>query len=101
MADEEPGRVTAELSEMELRVLDRMRRYAEENGYRLNPDNRLVTLLIRAMVKKYERFGKLYCPCRRVTGDPRIDKLIVCPCAYHRREIEEMGRCHCGLFVKK
>ncbi|MCK4248335.1 MAG: hypothetical protein KAX15_00990 [Candidatus Omnitrophica bacterium] len=27
--------------------------------------------------------------------------MTVCPCIWHRQELEEAGLCHCGIFVKK
>ena len=49
---------------------------------------------------KLEKFGKRYCPCRIVTGDEKEDRKIVCPCIYHKEEVERDGSCHCELFFK-
>lgn len=32
------------------------------------------------------------CPCRLGS--------VPCPCPFHEDEINENGKCHCGLFVK-
>jgi ferredoxin-thioredoxin reductase catalytic subunit len=32
------------------------------------------------------------CPCR-LNPTP-------CPCEFHEEEIQEKGKCHCGLFIK-
>jgi len=90
-----------ELDEFEKNVLKRMEEYAVRNGYRLNPNEKLVKILIKGLVRNYRKYGELYCPCRRLSGDPKYDQLLICPCAFHKREINERGRCHCGLFVSK
>ncbi|MDK2916192.1 MAG: ferredoxin-thioredoxin reductase catalytic chain, partial [Euryarchaeota archaeon] len=35
------------------------------------------------------------------SDDPEKDRIIICPCIYHEKEIEEQGTCHCRLFFKK
>lgn len=89
------------LAEIERRLLEASRKYAEKAGYALNPDERVVKAVIRGLALNELRYGKPYCPCRRITGDLDRDSLIICPCAYHKEEIERLGRCHCGLFVKR
>lgn len=86
--------------ELERKIYERIKKYAEEARFKLNPDKRILSLLIKGLAMNKLRYGDFYCPCRRVTGDPEKDKLIVCPCVYHEEEIEKYGRCHCGLFVK-
>jgi len=75
--------------------------YAQEQGFLLNPDCKRVENIVRALLKKEVMQGDKYCPCRVVTGDVEEDKKIVCPCAYHKGEIQELGHCLCWLFVKK
>ncbi len=70
--------------------------YADENGFRLNPDRKIVEMLVKSMFENEKKFGKRYCPCRLEHNDK-----TVCPCAYHKKEIEEQGHCHCFLFVSK
>jgi ferredoxin-thioredoxin reductase catalytic subunit len=77
-----------------------MEKYAESQGFKLNPDEKVVTALLQGLIKNEEKYGQRYCPCRPVTGDQEEDKLKVCPCIWHRTEIENMGHCHCGLFVR-
>lgn len=60
--------------------------YAKAKGYQLSPFadkvmNRCLTVCE----------GK--CPCDMSRG--------FCPCGEHEKEIEEMGHCHCNLFLKK
>lgn len=70
--------------------------YAKKNGFMLNPNQETVKQLIRGLVENEEKEGKRCCPCRIQCNDK-----IVCPCVYHKKEIEEQGHCHCSLFVKK
>lgn len=82
-------------------LLDKLKRHVQGKDFRFNPDEKVVMGLVKAMVKKREKTGDYYCPCRVVTGDIEEDKKIVCPCYYHPYEIERDGFCHCHLFVKK
>jgi len=72
-----------------------MREYAEKNGFNLNPNKKVVAHLIKGLIKNEEKFGKMYCPCRAIHSDE-----VICPCIYHKKEIEEQGHCNCFLFVK-
>lgn len=74
--------------------------YAKENGFRLNPDKKIAEGVILGLLAREEKFGVRYCPCRRVTGDKEEDKKIICPCIYHKEEIERDGKCYCNLFIK-
>ena len=74
--------------------------YAKENGFRVNPNSQIAEGIVRALLMKEESFGERYCPCRKMTGELEEDKKIICPCIYHKEEIEKDGHCHCNLFVK-
>lgn len=74
--------------------------YAKEQGFKLNPDDKIVSGIIKGLLKNKKEKGELYCPCRRVTGSKEEDIKIICPCIYHISEIKENGRCHCNLFFK-
>jgi len=74
--------------------------YAEQNGFKLNPNPQIVEGIVSGLLAREEKLGVRYCPCRRVTGDKEEDKKIICPCVYHKDEIEKDGHCHCNLFVK-
>ena len=74
---------------------------ARENGFRLNPDRKVTERIIEGLLENEKKYGQKYCPCRRVSGNSEEDKSKICPCAWHREEIEKNGRCLCGLFVKE
>jgi ferredoxin-thioredoxin reductase catalytic chain len=78
-----------------------VKRYAIEKGYVLNPDEKQLSAVIRGLTRNKERFGEMYCPCRLRSGDPEKDRIIICPCIYHKEEIEEHGKCHCNLFLRR
>lgn len=74
--------------------------YAEKNGFHLNSDKKIVEHLIKALIRREEKYGGRYCPCRRVTGNKKTDKKNICPCVFHKEEIKKQGHCRCFLFVK-
>ena len=78
-----------------------MKKYAESQGFKLNPDEEVVNFIIKGLLENEARHGYRYCPCRVLTGDRRKDTKLICPCAYHKDEIRGMGHCHCGLFMAK
>ncbi|OGZ32689.1 MAG: hypothetical protein A2V69_03690 [Candidatus Portnoybacteria bacterium RBG_13_40_8] len=82
------------------KIIENYQNYAEKNGFRLNPERKTVERVIKGLLENEKKYGKRYCPCRRVNGNPEEDKLKICPCVWHREEIERDGHCYCGLFVK-
>jgi ferredoxin-thioredoxin reductase catalytic chain len=81
-------------------LIKKYEEYAKENGFKLNPDKKIVEGVIKGLLMREEKSGARYCPCRRTTGDDDEDSKIICPCVYHKDEIEKDGHCHCNLFVK-
>lgn len=77
----------------------KMHRYADKAGIKLNPDKKKLDWVLNALLKRKEKHGDLYCPCRVITGNKEKDKEIICPCVFHRGEIELQGKCKCELFV--
>ncbi len=75
--------------------------YARENGWVLNPDPDVLAAVTRGLARNEQRFGARYCPCRLRSGDKEKDRAIICPCVYHRDEIETEGNCHCRLYYRK
>lgn len=83
------------------KLFKKYKNYAKNNGFRLNPNKKIVKGLLKSLVEREEKYGKKYCPCRLITEDKEKNKKIICPCVYHKKEIEQDGHCHCFLFVKK
>lgn len=84
---------------MKEELIKKFQKHAEENGIRLNPDEKIVERIIKGLQENEKKYGKQYCPCRRVSGDAEEDKKKICPCIWHKEEIKKDGRCFCGLFV--
>lgn len=74
--------------------------HASDNDFMLNPNKKAVEGILNGISRNEEVHGARYCPCRRITGNREQDKNIVCPCIYHKEEIEIDGKCLCGLFFK-
>jgi len=81
-------------------IIEEYEKYAGKNGFKLNPEKNVVYGTISRLLENEKKYGERYCPCRVVTGNKEEDKKIICPCAYHKKEIEEQGHCHCFLFVR-
>ncbi len=73
--------------------------HAQKTGIKLNPKDKIVETIMKGLLKNKESKGENYCPCRIVSGDKEEDKKIICPCIYHKKEIEVDGHCKCYLFV--
>jgi len=72
----------------------------KEKGRRLNPDKKIVERIVKGLLENEKKYGKRYCPCRRIIGNLEEDSKKICPCFWHREEIKKNGHCLCGLFVK-
>ena len=89
------------LEELKRKILEEKRRYAAQHGYRLNPDKRVLNFVITGLARNLQEKKLEYCPCRPLSGNPQKDKKKICPCFWHKEEIEKQGFCHCRLFFKK
>ncbi len=79
--------------------LNVIEKIAVSKGWRPNPDREILLELSKGLLENRKRYGRTYCPCRIVTGNYDIDKKIICPCVYAQDDIDEHGRCFCGLYV--
>ncbi|OPY43927.1 MAG: Ferredoxin thioredoxin reductase catalytic beta chain [Methanoregulaceae archaeon PtaU1.Bin222] len=93
----EPGNDPVEI-EKEIRKW--VASYAKEHGWILNPDTRVLDIVLRGLARNCKKFGRPYCPCRLRSGDLEKDKDIVCPCIFHKDEVAGEGHCHCNLFFR-
>lgn len=89
------------IEEEKEKVRQFIKRYCEINGYKLNPDKKILEAVIEGLAINRVRKNFQYCPCRILSGNPQEDKLKICPCHWHKEEIEKEGHCHCFLFFKK
>lgn len=76
-------------------------KYAKSKGFKLNEDSKGLDRILKGLENNRKKHGFAYCPCRVVTGDKEKDREIICPCVFHRGEIELQGYCLCKLFWKK
>ncbi len=97
---EENQKVINQIMEKIDQIIKNYEGYAQKNGFKLNPDRKVVEKLVAGLLANEKKYGARYCPCRRVTGDKEEDQPKICPCKWHREEIERDGHCFCGLFVK-
>ncbi len=81
-------------------LIKKYRKYAKENGFKLNPNPEIVESVIKRLFENEKKYGHRYCPCRVISGNKEEDKNKICPCIWHEDEIKEKDRCHCNLFVK-
>jgi ferredoxin-thioredoxin reductase catalytic chain len=75
--------------------------YAESAGIKLNLDKEAVANVVKGLFKNKGTKGEFYCPCRITSGNKEKDKDLICPCVFHRGEIELQEHCRCFLFFKK
>ncbi|OGZ27184.1 MAG: thioredoxin [Candidatus Nealsonbacteria bacterium RIFOXYB1_FULL_40_15] len=81
-------------------LISESEKYAEDNGFILNPDREAVKRIATGIIGNKKKYGKKYCPCRRITGTEEDEKKT-CPCYYHKNEIKENGHCLCLFYFKK
>ncbi len=98
MAEEKPVKGDFKAEKQMLRSI---RRYARVSGYAIQPNKRILSVLIKGLLINIKKHGYRYCPCRKPTGDPIKDKKIICPCIYHKDEIKRDGYCKCLLYYRK
>ena len=85
----------------EKHMLRSVRRYSRASGFMIQPNKKILTVLLRGLLKNIEKYGFRYCPCRKPTKNTEKNKKIICPCAYHKDEIKQDGYCKCLLYYKK
>lgn len=83
-------------------LINLLQEFADAHGLQLNVHDPTLMREVEGLLFNLERYGYLYCPCRLadISGDLVRDKRISCPCAYHKREIMDVGYCKCELFTK-
>jgi ferredoxin-thioredoxin reductase catalytic chain len=81
-------------------LIEEFSEYAKNNGFQLNPDEKIVERIINGLLANEKKYGKKYCPCRRVSGNEEEDAKKICPCFWHKDEIKKDGHCFCNLYVR-
>jgi len=85
----------------EKEILKFSQEYAKKAGFILNKNKKQLSYVIKGLKANEDKYGFRFCPCRVVTGNFEEDRIIVCPCIYHKQEIKNMGHCLCKLFFDK
>jgi len=85
----------------EKEILEYSRKYAQSQGFILNKDKKQLSYVIKGLKHNEDKHGFRFCPCRVVTGNFEEDRIIICPCIYHKQEIKDFGHCLCHLFFDK
>ncbi|MDH4123859.1 MAG: ferredoxin:thioredoxin reductase [Thermoplasmata archaeon] len=78
-----------------------LRKFAASTNYTLNPDEKYLRLIVEGLLMNKKKFGYASCPCRVADGKRELDADIICPCVYRDPDLEEYGRCLCGLYVNE
>ncbi|MHB1654338.1 MAG: ferredoxin-thioredoxin reductase catalytic domain-containing protein [Desulfitobacteriaceae bacterium] len=75
-----------------------MQKYASKQGYRVNLHAMYRTNLIIWLEENKRLYQRPICPCFEASGDPELDRQLICPCTFCEEDIQAKGSCHCGLF---
>jgi ferredoxin-thioredoxin reductase catalytic subunit len=75
-----------------------IRKHARNRGWSVNPRWMLYTNLKLWIADSEAMYGRRYCPCYEPSGDPELDRKLICPCQFAQEEIDITGWCHCTLF---
>jgi ferredoxin-thioredoxin reductase catalytic subunit len=72
-----------------------IRKHAAKQGWSVN-----LTMVynLRLALDCEEMYGRRYCPCFEPSGEPDLDRQLICPCEFAQAEIDSTGWCHCTLF---
>lgn len=79
--------------------LNSLKKFAASTKHTLNPDEKYLRLIVEGLLMNKRRHGYNSCPCRIADGELEQDKDIICPCVYREPDLDEYGRCLCGLYV--
>lgn len=82
-----------------VQAYERLKKEAEANGYRLNPDREFTLRLVEGLLENGKRYGYWMCPCRLAFGERAKDLDLICPCDYRDADLNEYGACYCALYV--
>lgn len=83
-----------------LEVETNVNRIAQEKGWKVQPNEKKRTSLVRSLAKK-ARGKTMICPCKVFIDGVVPVASVRCPCGEADKDIQEHGSCHCGMFVKR
>lgn len=75
-----------------------IRKHARNRGWSVNPRWMIYTNLKLWIADSEAMYGRRYCPCYEPSGNPDLDRKLICPCQFAQAEIDTTGWCHCTLF---
>ena len=81
--------------------------YTEKNDFILNPDKKVVDMVIEGVLENEKQFGLKLCPCRLRDNTKERDLELICPCNFETHETwlkpkeNKKQMCWCSLFVKR
>jgi ferredoxin-thioredoxin reductase catalytic subunit len=75
-----------------------IRKHAAKVNWSVNPRAMVYTNLRLWLSDCEEMYGRRYCPCFEPSGEPDLDRRLICPCDFAQAEIDRTGWCHCTLF---
>ncbi|MBX5464640.1 MAG: sulfurtransferase TusA family protein [Clostridia bacterium] len=75
-----------------------IRNFARSKGLQVNPHWMMRTNLKIWIEENRDLYGSQQCPCFEPSGDPALDRKLMCPCKFALADIEATGTCHCTLF---
>lgn len=75
-----------------------IRKHAHNRGWSVNPRWMIYTNLKLWLSDSEAMYGRRICPCYEPSGDPELDRKLICPCQFAQAEIDTIGWCHCTLF---
>ncbi|MFA5022253.1 MAG: ferredoxin-thioredoxin reductase catalytic domain-containing protein [Patescibacteria group bacterium] len=77
-------------------------RFATNQDFTLNNDQGHVDSVADGVLANDQKHGLKLCPCRLRDGSRKRDLELICPCNFKAQDNwKNLGRCWCGLFVKK
>jgi ferredoxin-thioredoxin reductase catalytic subunit len=74
----------------------------QSRDFSVNSDEAHVAGLAEGELINEQKFGFKLCPCRLRDGSRQRDLELICPCNFKAQDNwAKLGRCWCGLFVKR
>ena len=77
-------------------------RFIVGKDFTLNPDLSHVDFVADGLLANEQKHGLKLCPCQVRDGSRKRDLELICPCNFKAQaNWQKLGRCWCGLFVKR